>query len=149
MAKTIKRSKAAFGKQIELYVKTLLLKEGADVYTPEVDDKAIDILVKTPTNHFNEIQVKAVTKGALFAAISHKPQKKPRNNNYWFIFYSEELDVFWILSSQEFVAEASQNKKGKHIGKYSIQFHSKSNGTVVANPKYSKYEVTNFRRITM
>ena len=123
----------------------MLLKEGADVYTPEVDDKAIDILVKTPTNHFNEIQVKAVTNGALFAAISHN---KPRNN-YWFIFYSEELDVFWILSSQEFVAEASQSKKGKHIGKYSIQFHSKSNGTVVANPKYSKYEVTNFRRITM
>ena len=73
MTKTTKRSAAAFGKQIELYVKALMIKEGIEVFTPEVDNNGIDIVVKTSLGDYREVQVKAKTKGALFAGISHYP----------------------------------------------------------------------------
>ena len=67
--------------------------------------------------------------------------------NYWFVFYSEDLNKFWILSSADFLNEASQNKKGKNKGKYSIQFHGTKNGKQVPSRKYQQYEATNFQRI--
>lgn len=119
-----------------------MLKEGLDVYTPEIDDDAVDIVVKVPSGQYMEVQVKAVSKGAFFAAISHR-----KRNNYWFVFYSEELDKFWILSSAEFVKEASQNKTGNNIGKYSIRFLSTKQGKSIPNNKSKQYEVKDFQRI--
>lgn len=136
------RSKFSFGKRIESYVKALMLKEGLDVYTPEVDDDAVDIVVKAPSGQYMEVQVKAASKGAFFAAITHKKRK-----NYWFVFYSEELNKFWILSSDEFIKEASQNKKGKNIDKYSIHFLATKNGVAIPDQKKVKYEAINFQRI--
>lgn len=132
------RNKAAFGKRIEYYIIGLMLKEGLDVYQPIVDDDAIDVVVKKADDKFVMVQIKATSdknkEPTLFAAITHSYRK-----NYWFVFYSDsdKHKCIWILSSKEFVKEASENKKGKNKGKYSINFTKKLN----------KYKVNNFERI--
>ena len=71
-----------------------------------------------------EIQIKArsseVTDGdaALFSAITHD-----LTENFYFVFYSERLDMMWILSSAEFLNECVTNKTGKNKGKRSIWFN--------------------------
>jgi hypothetical protein len=78
-----------FGKRIEHYVISLMLKEGADIFLPMVDDDAIDAIVKRPDGQYVEIQIKARSNdakfgdAALFGGIKHEYRK-----NYWFVFYS-------------------------------------------------------------
>ncbi len=144
------RHLAAFGKRIEYYVIGLMLKEGLDVFLPMVDDDAIDAIIKKPDGTFVEIQIKARSKhvsfgdAALFAAIPHEYR-----SNYWFIFYSERINKIWILSSKEFIKEASQNKNGLNIGKHSVWFNGKNTkeNTGDVKPQFEKYVATNFNRI--
>jgi hypothetical protein len=124
MPSTPFRHSAGFGKRIEYYVISLMLKEGLDVFLPMIDDDAIDAVVKRPDGKYVEIQIKARSKNvkfgdaALFAAIEHEYR-----DNYWFVFYSERIDnTILIMSSKEFIEEAIQNKTGKNIGKRSIWF---------------------------
>ena len=115
-----------FGKQMEYWIISLMLKEGLEIYTPFVDDDAIDLIIKKPNGTFIEIQIKARSKtvvagdGASFEITYHKKRK-----NYFFVFYSERLKTFWIMSSEEFLKDSGQNKTGKHIGRRSISFNGK------------------------
>lgn len=144
------RNTASFGKRIEYYIVGLMLKEGLDVYLPLVDDDAIDAVVKKPDGSFVEVQIKARSKevlfgdAALFAALPHEYR-----TNYWFVFYSERMDKMWILSSNEFIRESNQNKKGKNTGKRSIWFNGKNtkNQTEHVKPQFEKYVATDFSRI--
>ncbi len=146
------RNSSSFGKRIEFYVIGRMLLEGLDLYIPLVDDNAIDLVVKKPNGSFVEIQIKARSKdikfgeAALFAALNHEYRK-----NYWFVFYSERMDKFWILSSKEFIKNSSLNKKGKNVGKRSIKFNGKKTKDRSEHvlPKFKKYVVTNFKRILM
>ena len=148
------RHSAGFGKRIEYWVVGLMLKHGLDVYLPLVDDDAIDAIVKKPDGNFVEVQIKARSKtvktgdAALFAAITHEPRK-----NYWFVFYSERLDIIWIMSSEEFIEEAVQNKNGINVGKRSIWFNgTKTNKTTnekeeYCKERYEKYICKDFSRL--
>ena len=55
----------------------------------------------------------------------------------------------WIISSNEFVKEADQNKTGKNAGKRSIWFNGKNTKAKSEHvkPQFEKYVVTNFSRI--
>ncbi len=148
------RHTAGFGKRIEFWIIGEMLKQGLDVYVPLVDDNAIDAVVRRPDGSFIEVQIKArskdVTDGdaALFAAIPHE-----QRNNYWFIFYSERLDSMWIMSSEEFIKESYQNKKGKNAGKRSIWFNGKRKNKITGKyeeyvkPKFDKYKTNSFDRL--
>ena len=150
------RHTAGFGKRIEYWVVGLMLKEGLDVYLPLVDDDAIDAVIKKPDGGFIEVQIKARSKtvkigdGTLFAAITHVARP-----NYWFVFYSERLDKIWVMSSEEFIAEAVQNKTGKNIGKRSLWFNgtrtNKQTGEreEYAKERYGKYESRDFARLLL
>lgn len=148
------RHSAGFGKRIEYWVVGLMLKEGLDVYLPLVDDDAIDAVIKRPDGSFIEVQIKARSKtvkfgdGALFAAITHAER-----SNYWFLFYSERLESMFIMSSDEFITEAVQNKTGVNIGKRSIWFNgirqnkeTKQREEYVKE-RYHKYLVKDFSRL--
>jgi hypothetical protein len=146
------RHSAGFGRRMEYWLIGRMLREGLDVYVPLVDDFGIDAVIRKQDNHFVEVQIKArsstVLEGdaALFAAIDHP---KPRGN-YYFVFYSERLDAMWIMSSEQFIAEAVQNKKGKNAGKRSIWFNgtktNKATGKKVeyAKERYDKYRADDF-----
>ncbi|WP_251833325.1 hypothetical protein [Kaistella pullorum] len=127
-----------------------MLKEGLDVYLPMVDDDGIDAVIKRPDGSFVEVQVKARSKdvvfgdAALFAAIPHEYR-----NNYWFVFYSERMEMIWILNSHEFINESNQNKTGKNIGKRSIWFNGRKTKTQTEHckPQFLKYVEKDFSRI--
>lgn len=152
MTKTFRHS-AGFGKRIEYWVIGLMLKEGIDVYVPLVDDDAIDAVIKKHDGTFIEVQIKARSKtvkmgdSALFAAIPHDMRK-----DYFFVFYSERLNTFWIMSSEEFIKESVQNKTGKNVGLRSIWFNGKRKDKVTgeytehAHERFKKYIVTDFSK---
>jgi hypothetical protein len=148
MEDTSFRNKAAFGKRIEHFLIGKMLKEGLDVYIPMVDDDAIDAVVKRPDGQYVEIQIKARSKdnlvgsAARFAAIPHEPRK-----NYWFVFYSERLDLIWILSSSEFLKEATTNKNGKNAGKHHLVLGGIKAGQDYPLERYKKYMADSFDRI--
>ena len=41
---------------------------------------------------------------------------------FFFIFYSELIDTYWVIPSLDLIKEANQNKTGANKGKYSIVF---------------------------
>lgn len=148
------RHSAGFGKRIEYWVVGLMLKQGLDVYLPLVDDNAIDAVIKRPDGSFIEVQIKARSNtvklgdGALFAAITHEAR-----HNYWFVFYSERLDTIWIMSSNEFIAAAVQNKNGNNVGKRSLWFNGTKMNKVsrvreeYVKERYLKYVCQDFSRL--
>ncbi len=148
------RHTAGFGKRIEYWIIGRMLKEGLDVYVPLVDDDAIDAVVRREDESFVTVQIKArssdVVEGhaALFAGISHEIR-----DNYWFIFYSERMDIMWIMSSDEFIKIADQSKNGKNKGKRTICFNGKKKdkktGMIVerCKPQFEKYIAKDFERL--
>ena len=132
-----------------------MLKEGLDVYIPLVDDHAVDAIVKRRDGTTALIQIKARSKqvvagdAALFAAIPHEEIRK----GYWFVFYSERMDMTWILTSDEFSKLAVKNKTGKNIGKCSIWFNGKKKDKTTGEikehckPQWLGYLADDFSRI--
>jgi hypothetical protein len=149
------RNSAAFGKRIEYWIIGRMLKEGIDVYVPLVDDHAVDAIIKRKDGSTALIQIKARSKevipgdAALFAAIPHDEVRL----NYWFVFYSERMDMMWIMSSAEFDREAVKNKSGKNIGLRSIWFNGKRKNRQTGvpeeycKPQWKKYLAKDFHRI--
>ncbi len=149
------RHSAGFGKRMEQWIIGKMLKEGLDVYVPLVDDFGIDAIVRRGESSFAEVQIKARSSNvidgdaALFAAIQHE-----KRENYFFVFYSERLDMTWILSSEEFIKEATQNKTGKNVGKRSIWFNGKRKNKITGKldehpySKFEKYRVDDFQKLT-
>ncbi len=141
------RHNAGFGKRMEYFVISKMLEQGLDVYIPLIDDFGIDAVIRNRDGSFVELQIKARSKdvlfgdAALFAAITHE-----QRDNYYFVFYSHRMDKTWILSSQEFIENAVQNKTGKNQGKRSIWFNGKhtKNKTEHPKPKWDKFLHTNF-----
>jgi hypothetical protein len=148
------RHSAAFGKRIEYWIVGRMLKEGLDVYLPLVDDDAVDAVVRRPDGTFVTVQIKARSKdviegdAALFAAITHEIR-----DSYWFVFYSERMNMTWIMTSEEFIKESVQNKNGKNKGKRSIWFNGKKKDKVFGRaveyckPQFEKYVAGDFRRL--
>ena len=122
------RDSASFGKRIEYWVIGLLLKQGFDVFVPLVDDDGIDAILRHPNGRKVDIQIKARSSevkfgsAALFAGLDHREVR----NSYFFVFYSERLDLIWLMSSADFVAQAYQNGTGINAGKKSLNFSGKS-----------------------
>ncbi|WCJ58574.1 hypothetical protein NXS98_12690 [Fontisphaera persica] len=148
------RHSAGFGKRIEYWVIGRMLKEGLDVYVPLVDDDAIDAVIRRKDGSFITVQIKARSKdikdgdAALFSAIPHELR-----DNYWFVFYAERMDMMWIMSSEEFIAESVQNKTGKYVGSRSIWFNGRRRDPATGIPReyckaqFEKYIATDFSRL--
>ena len=147
------RHSAGFGKRMEYNLVGKMLMEGLDVYLPLVDDHGVDCVIKKEDGAFIEVQIKArsseVTDGdaALFAAITHE-----LTPNFYFVFYSERLDLMWIMSSEEFLQECVTNKTGKNAGKHSIWFNGNRTDPKTGNKKeycktqFKKYICNDFSR---
>jgi hypothetical protein len=145
------RNAAGFGRRIEFW---LIGQIGLDVYVPLVDDFGIDAIIRKQNGDFIEVQIKARSNdvipgdAALFAAIVHATLRE----NYYFVFYSERMRLMWILSSEEFIREAVQNKTGKNVGKRGVWFNLKRKGNATGelielpNPRFNQYIQTDFSR---
>ena len=71
---------------------------------------------------------------------------------YFFVFYSERMEMMWIMSSEEFDKEAVRNKNGSNVGKRSIWFNGKRKAKETGqtlerpNPRYATYQASDFAR---
>ena len=134
----VQKCRQFWEKRIEYWVIGEMLKEGLDVYVPLVDDDAIDAVIRREDKTFITVQIKARSRtvgdrdAALFAAIPHELR-----DNYWFVFYSERMDMKWIMTSEEFIRESVQNKSGKNKGKRSIWFNGGKNRTRIPDRRLS------------
>lgn len=142
------RSTASFGKRQEYIAVAELLRRGFDVYMTLVDDQQIDCVVRQEKGgklRYLDIQIKArsldAKHGATFAAMT---VREPREN-YWFIFYSELANTYWIMPSLDLVRLANVNKggktkRGKNRGKLTIKLANKNKGGWKPRPKFGEYE---------
>ncbi len=142
------RSTASFGKRQEYIAVAELLRRGFDVYMTLVDDQQIDCVVRQEKNgklRYLDIQIKArsvdAKHGATFAAMT---VRNPRPG-FWFIFYSEVADTYWIMPSMDLVRLANRNKggatkKGKNKGKLTIKLANHNKSGWKPRPKFSRYE---------
>ena len=86
---------------------------------------------------------------ALFAAIDHPVERA----DYWFVFYSERMEVMWVITSGEFINDSYQNRKGRNAGKRSIWFNGKRRNKATGQddeytkPQFEKYVAVDFRRL--
>jgi hypothetical protein len=151
------RHSAGFGKRMEFWLIGRMLKEGLDIYVPLVDDRGVDAVIRKRDGAFIEVQIKArsnevkIGSSGLFAAIDHPQPRK----NYFFVFYSERLDATWIMSSEEFIAEANQNKTGINAGRRTVWLNGmktdKATGVKVEypRPQFEKYRTTDFAQFPL
>lgn len=147
------RHTAGFGKRMEYKLIGDMLMEGLDCYVPLVDDHGVDCVIKKADGTFIEVQIKArsneVAEGdaALFGTIVHE-----YTPNFYFVFYSERLDLMWIMSSEEFLKECVTNKNGKNAGKRGIWFNGNKTNKVTGikeeycKPQFKKYICKDFSR---
>lgn len=133
-------STTAFGKSIEHWIFSQMLKEGFDVYVPLVDE-GIDAVVGREDGSFITVQIKSTSEdrvkfgdAGFFANIKHKPR-----GDYWFIFYSERMDAMWILNSKQFKKVAKRYANDK----WDINFVEKKDGQELPKPQFEKYMVEN------
>ena len=111
---------------------------------------AIDAVIKRPDGHFVEVQIKARSRdvkfgnAANFAALKHELRE-----NYWFVFYSERMEMTWIMSSREFLRESTPTISGKNIGIRAIQFNGKNTRrqTEHVRPQFERYLAMDFQRL--
>ena len=136
------RHSASFGKRQEFVAIAELLRRGFDVYLTLVDDQGIDCIVRLDRNPpvYLDIQIKARSRDAkypgVFAALN-VPNPRP---NYFFIFYSEAANTYWIMSSLDVVANANVGKSGKAKGKFRLNFVNVSvSGEPRPRPKWDQY----------
>ena len=131
------------GRASEYLVTSKLLNEFREVYLPAVDDHGVDLLVRTNQAgnpyQYQEIQIKSISTGGLFSSFSCQNPTP----NYWFVFYIKDIDTMWLINSIDFVKLASQNVKGKNIGKYSLSLYNKK-GPIA---KCAQYVVINFSKL--
>jgi hypothetical protein len=123
-----------------------LLRRGFDVYMTLVDDQQIDCIVridgpKGPS--YRDVQIKARSndckpkQGGVFAALEIR---NPRRG-FFFIFYSERAQHYWIIPSLDIPKLAYRNKSGKNKGKFRLQLATlNSKGDLRPRPRFTAYE---------
>jgi len=140
------RHTASFGKRQEFVAIAELLRRGFDVYMTLVDDQQIDCVIRQETRKgpvYQDIQIKAgsrycaPTNFGRFAGM-RIPDPRP---GYFFIFYSEPAGAYCVMPSLDLVRLASQNRKGKNKGTYTIQLARWRRRTteVRPRPKFDRY----------
>ncbi len=137
------RDSASFGKRQEYIAVAELLKRGFDVYMTLVDDQQIDCIVRLDAKppRYIDVQIKARSKSAknpgTFAAMEIRDPRP----DFYFIFYSEAADTYWVMPSLDIVDKANVGKSGQAKGKFSLVFtNTLKDGTVKPRPKWKEYE---------
>ena len=141
------RSSASFGKRQEFVAIAELLRRGFDVYLTLVDDQQIDCVVRQEFNgkpEYLDIQIKARSKNCKlpYAGRFSALEVRKARRNFYFIFYSERANAYWVMSSRDVVREATVGKSGAKKGRHSIVFTNVSKNAecgVRPRPRFEKY----------
>lgn len=139
------RSLVSYGKRQEYTVIAELLRHNFDVFVTLVDDQQMDCIIRQENGdelRYLDIQIRATEKGSeseyagTFTALE---VNRPREN-YYFIFYSEKINTFWVIPSLHLILEANQVKEGIYKGKYTIDLCIVNERGLVSQPRFQQYE---------
>lgn len=142
------RTSSSFGKRQEFIAVAELLRRGFDVYMTLVDDQQIDCIIRLEDEgvpRYLDIQIKARSKEAIHAAtFAALTIRKPRKD-FWFIFYSEMANTYWVMPSEDVVRHSNENKggesgDGRNKGKMTIKLANLTKSGWTPRPKFSEYE---------
>ncbi len=137
------RNSASFGKRQEYIAVAELLKRGFDVYMTLVDDQQIDCVIREGASppKYIDIQIKARSMLAKHPGTFAAMEIREPRENFYFMFYSEAADTYWIMPSLDIVKKANVGKSGEAEGKYKLVFtNTLKDGTVSPRPKWKQYE---------
>ena len=142
------RSTGSFGKRQEYAAISKLLSLGFDVYMTLVDDQQIDCVVRQEKEgklRYLDIQIKARSKSAKHCATFSAMNIRQPRRDFWFLFYSEPLDTYWVIPSLHLVKLGSKNKGGpdglgKHKDKLTVKLANKNKGGWKPRPKFDNYK---------
>ena len=150
----IYRDRASFGKRIEYRIIAELLAANFDVFIPLVDDHGVDCVIKSIQNgsqsDYKEIQIKARSKNAdcrsqgCFTVDNHIKKDK-----FYFIFYSEELNLKWCFTSEEFIQETKESNGSRTKGRRKITLFKKYKSKMDIVPKYGKYIIEDYSKLNL
>lgn len=141
------RDSASYGKRQEFKAIAKLLELGFDVYSTLVDDQGIDCVMRLNCKRYLDIQIKARSKICGLKNRGYFPLltiKEETADNYFFIFYSEMIDTYWVIPSLDIIRLAhesrtnvSLNKSGKNAGKYAVRVTGNNCNPL---PQFDKYK---------
>jgi len=142
------RSTASFGKRQEYIAVAELIRRGFDVYMTLVDDQQIDCVIRQVLNgklRYLDLQIKARSMDAKHAATFAALTVRNPRPNFWFIFYSDTVGIYWVMPSMDLARLANVNKggktkEGKNKGKLTIKLANKNKGGWKPRPKFQQYE---------
>ena len=133
-----------YGKRKELDIISKMLEENLDVYVPIVDDHGIDCIITRDELHYCKVQIKSrssdVRQPGCFTVDNHEVVIP----NFYFVFFCEKTDCFWIFSSEEFCDCAKLRTNCKTAGRRKITLVSAGGRK---SKKYLNYCYQNFDRI--
>lgn len=131
------RDTASFGKRQEYSVISELLKRGFDVYMTLVDDQGIDCVIRVNNKRYLDIQIKARSRGVKHWNFFPQLHFEPRDN-FYFIFYTEKDNNFWIIPSKDIKNFGNKMKSGKNVGTISLSLPKTEKGA--KTEKFKKYK---------
>ncbi|MCG9909845.1 MAG: DUF4365 domain-containing protein [Flavobacteriales bacterium] len=140
------RDSASYGKRQEFKAIAKLLELGFDVYSTLVDDQGIDCVIRIDSKRYLDIQIKARSKTCSLKNRGYFPllSIKEKNDNYFFVFYSEMIDTYWVIPSSDIMRMAhedktnvSLNKNGTNAGKYAARVAGNNCNPL---PQFDKYK---------
>lgn len=142
------RSSASFGKRQEYIAVAELLRRGFDVYMTLVDDQQIDCIIRIEEEggpRYLDIQIKARSNDAIHAAtFAAMAIRRPRKD-FWFIFFSEKANTYWVMPSKDVVRHSNENRggesgDGRNKGKMTIKLANLTKDGWKPRPKFREYE---------
>jgi hypothetical protein len=142
------RSSASFGKRQEFAAIAELLRRGFDVYMTLVDDQQIDCIIRQELNgklRYLDVQIKARSIDAKHAATYAALTCRYPRADFWYIFYSEAANTYWVIPSVELIAlgnvnKGGETKDGKNKGKVTLRLANLTKQGWKPRPKFKVYE---------
>lgn len=108
-----------------------------------VDDLQIDCIIRQEDGgrlRYLDIQIKARSKNAKNTGTFSAMEIRNPRHDFFFIFYDERTNTYWIVPSLDLVKLANVNKEGVNAGKYSVRFCSETKSGWKPRPKFQQYE---------
>lgn len=88
-----------------------------------------------------DVQIKARSQHVMNAASFSDISIRDPRPNYFFIFYCEAADTYWVMPSLEGVEKARRIKSGGSEGNFKLNFCNKQkDGEWKPRPKWEEYE---------
>lgn len=108
-----------------------------------VDDQQIDCIVRIDESppRYIDVQIKARSMSTKYPGTFAAMDVRDPRPNFFFIFYSEAANTYWVMPSLDLIDKANVGKSGKAKGKNRILFtNTRKDGTVSPRPKWKEYE---------